>query len=130
MTKVVNVRNEMFQDLVDQQEKWVGGRLVSYHSFPDRPLATKISGFKLTDSWFEVQGKDFNCGGPILVDKPRETLTIVQSPSDGALALGVHERAGHRVYHGFHIIPKDSSALEGWWEKSLNWEAKNIESIP
>lgn len=109
-----------FQYLVAQQDKWVGGRLVSYHSRPAKPLATKITGFKLTHSWFEVQGKDFNEGGPILVDKPSETLYISLRVSRGGLWLGVYERDGYRVYDGFHIIPKDESVLDGWWEKSLS----------
>ena len=61
----------MWQDLVDQEDKWIGGKLIDHGDFEDRaepktaglPAQTVITGFKLTDDYFEVEGEDFNCGG-------------------------------------------------------------------
>lgn len=63
----------MWQGIVDQKDKWIGGRLIDHGDPIDRvlfakdgdftPLETTIVDIKLTDEWFGVVGKDFECGG-------------------------------------------------------------------
>lgn len=60
----------MWQELVAQKDKWVGGRLIDYGDSMDRrmfaselPAETKIVDMKLTNEYFEVNGEKFSCGG-------------------------------------------------------------------
>lgn len=76
----------MWKDLMDQENKYIGGKLIE---FPDRINSamgykkeeTTIIGFSLTDEWFEVKGKDFNCGGS------REYLGITNNQKEKGLVL-------------------------------------------
>ncbi len=96
----------MWQDIIDQKEKWIGGKLVDEGDFMDRadpktpglPMETEIVGFELTDEYFEVKGRDFNCGGT------RDILGISPEHVDNGLVL--------RGYGGhiFSIIMPDNHA--------------------
>ena len=90
----------MWQDLVDQQEKWIGGQLIDFGDSMDRavgfykngPITTTITGFELTDNLFMVNGKDFSCGGS------RSVVAVIPGAPDNGLALGGY--GGHK----FHIV--------------------------
>lgn len=61
----------MWQELVDQKDKWIGGTLKEFGDSTDRRIMkpeligieTIIVDFVLTDDRFEVVGEDFSCCG-------------------------------------------------------------------
>jgi hypothetical protein len=58
----------MWQQLVDQKDEWIGGRLIDYGDEIDRalfdyPLETVIVDIELTERTFHVIGEEFTCGG-------------------------------------------------------------------
>ena len=63
----------MWQELIDQKEKWIGGKLINRGTFYDRaepkteglPAKTEIKDFTLHDGCFGVIGKDFSLFGDI-----------------------------------------------------------------
>jgi len=76
----------MWQDLVDKEEKYIGGKLIEYPDSIGKALGykieeTTITGFSLTDEWFEVKGKDFNCGGS------REHLGVMNNQKEKGLVI-------------------------------------------
>ena len=88
----------MWQDLVDQEEKWLGGTLIDFGDEFDRRVfgpvseSTPIVGFELTDTHFHVLGKDFDCGGS------RGCVGRTSEVVDNGLALRGY--GGHK----FHIV--------------------------
>lgn len=93
--------NDMWQDLVDQKDKWIGGKLIDHGDSMDRrllaigisqhtkfPAETTIVDFNLTDEWFSVVGEDFECGGS------RECVGIGSDKVENGLALCGY--GGHR----------------------------------
>jgi hypothetical protein len=93
---------KMWQDLIDQKDKWIGGKLVEHGDSMDRalmkegtfPMETEIVDFKLTDEWFGVVGKDFECGGH------RSVVGLTGIKVENGLAISGY--GGHR----FDIIKK------------------------
>lgn len=58
----------MWKEIVEREKEWIGGKLIDYGDSMDRTIGeptheTTITGFKLTDDWFEVSGERFSCGG-------------------------------------------------------------------
>lgn len=91
----------MWKDLIDQENKYIGGKLIEYPDRIDKVMGfeieeTTITGFLLTDEWFEVKGKDFSCGGS------RETLGISNNQKGKGLLI-----TGFGGFE-FQIIEKDS----------------------
>jgi len=90
----------MWQELIDQKAKWIGGKLIDYGDSIDRiilredefPLETKILGFELNENWFGVIGKDFKCGGS------RKHVCITDDHVENGLAI-----VGYEV-HRFNIV--------------------------
>lgn len=86
----------MWQELVDQKDKWIGGKLIEHGDPMDRammkegtfPMETTIVDFNLTDEWFGVVGEDFECGGS------RECVGISGTRVENGLAL--YGYGGHR----------------------------------
>lgn len=86
----------MWRNLVDQKDKWIGGKLIDHGDKMDRAMLkpealdaeTVIVDFKLTNDWFGVVGVDFECGGS------RECVGIVSEKVENGLALCGY--GGHR----------------------------------
>lgn len=84
---------------MDQEKEYIGGKLIEYPDNIDIVLGlekkeTTIIGFSLTDEWFEVKGKDFNCGGS------RKYLGITNNQKEKGLVITAY--GGHE----FQIIEK------------------------
>lgn len=85
----------MWQQLIDKKAEWIGGTLTDFGDSMDRqmfggdPHKTEITDFELTDKWFGVKGKEFDCGGS------REFVGITGEKRDGIDLLfsgyGAHE---------------------------------------
>lgn len=94
----------MWDDLVKQKEKWIGGKLMDYGDSMDRrlfkegtfPSETTIVDIELTDEQISIKGEGFSSGGS------RKYIGIVGSsqfgyPKNGLVFNGY---GGHE----FHII--------------------------
>ncbi len=85
----------MWQDLIDQKDKWIGGKIIDYGDFGDvffgrdKPSETKIVDFKLTDDTIEFVGEDW----PIKYN--REYIGLSSIKVANGLALSGY--AGHRI---------------------------------
>jgi len=86
----------MWQDLIDQKEQWIGGKLIDHGDAMDKalmgdqyePMETEIVDFELTEQWFGVKGKEFDCGGS------RAVVGICGEHVENGLAI--HGYGGHR----------------------------------
>jgi len=86
----------MWQDIVDQVDKWIGGKLIDHGDSMDRlllkegllPAETIITGFSLTEEFFTVNGETFDCGGS------RDIVGICGEHVENGLALRGY--GGHR----------------------------------
>jgi hypothetical protein len=91
----------MWQQLVDQKEQWIGGKLIEYGDSMDRnllklkPIETELLDITLDEERIMFIGKDFQCGGS------REYMGISGSPqfSVPANGLAIEGYGGHE----FHI---------------------------
>ena len=95
----------MWQSLIDQKERWIGGRLICYGDSTDRvvfkdriPIETEIIDLTLNDESFYVLGKEFRCGGS------RKYVGLATQPlfpvPEGGLAFQSYDS------HEFHIVPR------------------------
>lgn len=97
----------MWQELVDQKEKWIGGTLKDFCSPSDRRILkpeligeeTLIVDFVLTETDFTVKGQDFDCGGS------RECLGVTHVTEFGPVPPGTLIILGYGG-HEFHITRK------------------------
>ena len=86
----------MWQDLIDQKDKWIGGQLIDHGDSMDRsllkpellPAITTITGMELTDDSFRILGEEFNCGGS------RQYIGLTSEPVENGLAFSGY--GGHR----------------------------------
>ncbi len=85
----------MWQDLVEQKEKWIGGKIINHGDFGDAffdrpmPQETEIADFKLTDETIEFIGVDW----PIKYN--REYIGISPIRVENGLAFSGY--GGHRI---------------------------------
>jgi hypothetical protein len=94
----------MWDDLVKQKEKWIGGKLVDYGDSMDRrllkedafPVETIVVDIEVTDEQIRIVGEDFSSGGS------RKYIGITGSSQFGYPENGLVFRGygGHE----FHII--------------------------
>jgi len=100
----------MWQHLIDQKEKWIGGKLLDYGDsmdrcmFPDEiPMTTEIVDFILDDEYFFVVGKDFRSGG---------LRSVVGIMTHGSFPI---PQGGIAIFgygsHEFHIVPRETSNI-------------------
>lgn len=87
----------MWQDLIDQKDKWIGGKIIDYGDSMDKllmgdkykPMETEIVDFDLTDETIEFIGVDF----PVKYN--REYIGLSSIRVEGGLAFSGY--GGHRI---------------------------------
>lgn len=96
----------MWQDLIDQKEQWICGKLIDFGDSMDRkmgcePSETIIVGFILSEKYIDITGEDFSCGGD------RQYIGLTGDEVKNGLAF-----AGYGG-HIFHIIKPESRGTDG-----------------
>jgi len=94
----------MWQELVDQKDKWIGGTLKDFCSPSDRRIVkpeligaeTTIVDLVLTETVFYVYGEDFDCSGN------RDDLGLTHVTEFGPVPPGTLIILGYGG-HEFHI---------------------------
>lgn len=82
--------NSCLRGIMDEKDRWIGGKLVDYGAPMDKaileegtyPIQTEIVDLTLTDRWFGVIGREFDCGGlpstlRTTFNEPKNRLVIV-----------------------------------------------------